>query len=74
MSNVEDGSIGTELASRESKSRPQTADLGFVMDVPIELTVEIGRKTMKISDCALARPGLRSWSSTKPRASRSTCS
>ena len=49
MSSVEDGSQGTELASREGK-RSQGADLGFVMDVPIELTVEIGRKTMKISD------------------------
>ena len=31
--------------------------LGFVMDVPVELTVEIGRKRMKIGDILKLGPG-----------------
>jgi flagellar motor switch protein FliN/FliY len=31
--------------------------LGFVMDVPVELTVEIGRKTLRISDILKLGPG-----------------
>jgi flagellar motor switch protein FliN/FliY len=31
--------------------------LGFVMDVPVELTVEIGRKTMRIGEILRLGPG-----------------
>ena len=31
--------------------------LGFVLDVPVELTVEIGRKTMKIAEVIALGPG-----------------
>jgi flagellar motor switch protein FliN len=31
--------------------------LGFVMDVPVELTVEIGRKSMRIADLLKLGPG-----------------
>jgi len=31
--------------------------LGFVMDVPVELTVEIGRKNLKIADVLRLGPG-----------------
>jgi flagellar motor switch protein FliN/FliY len=31
--------------------------LGFVMDVPIEVTVEIGRRSMKIADILRLGPG-----------------
>jgi flagellar motor switch protein FliN/FliY len=40
----------------ESPSRNLEA-LGFVMDVPVELTVEIGRKNVKISDILRLGPG-----------------
>jgi flagellar motor switch protein FliN/FliY len=37
---------------------PRSVDsLGFVMDVPIEVTVEIGRRSMKISDILRLGPG-----------------
>jgi flagellar motor switch protein FliN/FliY len=37
---------------------PRPVDsLGFVMDVPIEVTVEIGRRSMKISDILRLGPG-----------------
>ena len=55
MSIEQDGS-GAELAEKKRSVSPG-ADLGFVMDVPIELTVEIGRKTMKISDVLSLGPG-----------------
>ena len=32
-------------------------DLGFVMDVPVEVTVEIGRKKMRIADVLKIGPG-----------------
>lgn len=31
--------------------------LGFVMDVPVELTIELGRKSVKISDVLRLGPG-----------------
>lgn len=37
---------------------PKAIDsLGFVMDVPVELTVEIGRKNVKIADILRLGPG-----------------
>src|SRR5258706_4358623 len=37
---------------------PRSVDsLGFVMDVPIEVTVEIGRRSMKIADILRLGPG-----------------
>ena len=49
---------GADLATEERKPRASAgADLGFVMDVPIELTVEIGRKTMRIADVLTLGPG-----------------
>ena len=49
---------GADLATEEKKPRSTAgADLGFVMDVPIELTVEIGRKTMRIADVLTLGPG-----------------
>jgi flagellar motor switch protein FliN/FliY len=37
---------------------PRPVDsLGFVMDVPIEVTVEIGRRSMKIADILRLGPG-----------------
>src|SRR5689334_16726893 len=35
----------------------QVDSLGFVMDVPIEVTVEIGRRSMKIADILRLGPG-----------------
>jgi flagellar motor switch protein FliN/FliY len=54
-----DGNDGAGLATDQRRSTAQSggADLGFVMDVPIELTVEIGRKTMKISEVLALGPG-----------------
>jgi flagellar motor switch protein FliN/FliY len=37
---------------------PRSFDsLGFVMDVPVEVTVEIGRRTMKIAELLRIGPG-----------------
>jgi flagellar motor switch protein FliN/FliY len=47
-----------DLATDDKKPRASAgADLGFVMDVPIELTVEIGRKTMRIAEVLTLGPG-----------------
>jgi flagellar motor switch protein FliN/FliY len=47
-----------DLATDGKKPRVNAGtDLGFVMDVPIELTVEIGRKTMKIAEVLTLGPG-----------------
>ena|SRR5258708_15021161 len=34
-----------------------TSSLGFVMDVPVEVTVEIGRRSMKIAELLRIGPG-----------------
>ena len=44
-------------SDRKKASAPSTEGLGFVLDVPIELTVEIGRKTLKISEVLAMGPG-----------------
>jgi flagellar motor switch protein FliN len=38
-------------------SQRGASSLGFVMDVPVEVTVEIGRRTMKIAELLRIGPG-----------------
>jgi flagellar motor switch protein FliN len=47
---------GSQPGRGEAQSRSLEA-LGFVMDVPVELTVEIGRKNVKIADILRLGPG-----------------
>jgi flagellar motor switch protein FliN/FliY len=47
---------GHEAAVPPPSPRPVDS-LGFVMDVPIEVTVEIGRRSMKIADILRLGPG-----------------
>lgn len=49
-------------ASAAARIQPQPdrltgEDLGFVMDVPVEVTVEIGRRKMRIADVLKIGPG-----------------
>ena len=48
---------GHEAAVPPPPSPRPVDSLGFVMDVPIEVTVEIGRRSMKISDILRLGPG-----------------
>jgi flagellar motor switch protein FliN/FliY len=41
----------------QSDSPRGPASLGFVMDVPVEVTVEIGRRSMKIAELLRIGPG-----------------
>ncbi|MDQ2643078.1 MAG: flagellar motor switch protein FliN [Myxococcota bacterium] len=47
---------GGQPGRNDSTSKSLEA-LGFVMDVPVELTVEIGRKNLKIADVLRLGPG-----------------
>ncbi len=47
---------GGQPGRNDSTSKSLEA-LGFVMDVPVELTVEIGRKNVKIADVLRLGPG-----------------
>jgi flagellar motor switch protein FliN len=53
--------VGTELVmpalQEQSGERPVSLDLGPVLDVPVELTVEIGRTTMTIRETLEMGPG-----------------
>ena len=49
-------SSGGQNGRNDSPSKNLEA-LGFVMDVPVELTVEIGRKNLKIADVLRLGPG-----------------
>jgi flagellar motor switch protein FliN len=44
-------------ASGQTDSPRGAASLGFVMDVPVEVTVEIGRRSMKIAELLRIGPG-----------------
>jgi flagellar motor switch protein FliN/FliY len=44
-------------ANGTSGVRAPMPSLGFVMDVPVEVTVEIGRRTMKIGELLRLGPG-----------------
>ena len=48
---------GMAMAESEMPMTQGADSLGFVMDVPIELTVEIGRKKMKIGEVLRLGPG-----------------
>ena len=48
---------GPEAAMAGGGHQRPLEGLGFVMDVPIEVTVEIGRRSMKISDILRLGPG-----------------
>lgn len=41
----------------ESARNPNAESLAFVLDVPVELTVEIGRRTLKIAEVLRLGPG-----------------
>jgi len=53
--------VGTELVmpalQEQPGERPAVLDLGPVLDVPVELTVEIGRTTMTIRQTMALAPG-----------------
>ena len=53
--------VGTELVMpalhEQAGERPANLDLGPVLDVPVELTVEIGRSTMTIRETLEIGPG-----------------
>jgi flagellar motor switch protein FliN len=53
--------IGSELVmpalEERPGERPATLDLGPVLDVPVELTVELGRATMTIRETLEMGPG-----------------
>ena len=53
--------VGTELVmpalQEQPGERPAVLDLGPVLDVPVELTVEIGRTTMTIRETLEMGPG-----------------
>lgn len=49
--------IGVPGAGRADGHGRNLEALGFVMDVPVELTVEIGRKNVKIADVLRLGPG-----------------
>ena len=53
--------VGTELVMpalhEQPGERPANLDLGPVLDVPVELTVEIGRTTMTIRETLEMGPG-----------------
>src|SRR5687768_8391015 len=51
------GIPGAGHAGRTEGSGRNLEALGFVMDVPVELTVEIGRKNVKIADVLRLGPG-----------------
>lgn len=44
-------------APTQADSPRSPASLGFVMDVPVEVTVEIGRRSMKIAELLRIGPG-----------------
>jgi flagellar motor switch protein FliN/FliY len=44
-------------ASSQADSARGPGSLGFVMDVPVEVTVEIGRRSMKIAELLRIGPG-----------------
>ena len=52
--------IGLNTGAQPGRADAQSKSLealGFVMDVPVELTVEIGRKNLKIADILRLGPG-----------------
>lgn len=51
------GLSGGGQAGRNDSTSKSLEALGFVMDVPVELTVEIGRKNLKIADVLRLGPG-----------------
>ena len=51
------GLAGGAAAGRPEGQARSLEALGFVMDVPVELTVEIGRKNVKIADILRLGPG-----------------
>ncbi len=53
------GDVKDDAMTPVDKKRepPSPEGLGFVMDVPVELTVEIGRRTMKIAEVLSLGPG-----------------
>jgi flagellar motor switch protein FliN/FliY len=51
------GLSGSGSAGRSEGHGRSLEALGFVMDVPVELTVEIGRKNVKIADVLRLGPG-----------------
>ncbi len=56
-----DGSV-SPIAATVAEAPPPPAlrgidSLGFVMDVPVELTIELGRKAVKISEVLRLGPG-----------------
>ena len=59
--NVPAVEVGTELVmpalQEQPGERPAVLDLGPVLDVPVELTVEIGRTTMTIRETLEMGPG-----------------
>jgi len=59
--NVPAVEVGTELVmpalQEQPGERPAVLDLGPVLDVPVELTVEIGRTTMTIRETLAISPG-----------------
>ena len=59
--NVPAVEVGTELVmpalQEQPGERPAVLDLGPVLDVPVELTVEIGRTTMTIRETLEIGPG-----------------
>ena len=59
---MSDDTIGTQTQEqREPSSRPGAQGAGggldFVLDVPVEVTVEIGRKRVRIADLVRLGPG-----------------
>lgn len=55
--NSEVGADSAEVAPGARPSARQLDGLGFVMDVPVEITVEIGRRSMKIAEVLRLGPG-----------------
>lgn len=56
------GMVDTPASSRRSNDSPLNSlrgieGMGFVLDVPVELTVEIGRKSMRIGEILKLGPG-----------------
>ena len=52
-----DGSIPAGVEASSNTALRGIDSLGFVMDVPVELTVVIGRKSMKIGEILRLGPG-----------------
>lgn len=54
------GSFDADAAralTTDPSRNPNTESLAFVLDVPVELTVEIGRRTLKIAEVLRLGPG-----------------